>query len=202
MQVEHPPVQPTPMLLEMLPDPALPERMCPRRARLQLDLLLLAIEALELGGSEKLLAVAKELELQGIIKNRVNLWRLRNTNPLRRSNQRDPLSLIEAKALVVLVCHQARRLTSLIRQLLLAQQRMQENERLAQAHHFYLADYLERFRAHFRARMNPKRAGVMAYSTDEKLDTLALNLLSQLLFCTGTAATQRLWSSLFDGEVV
>jgi hypothetical protein len=202
MQVEHPSVQSTPILLEKLPDPAVLERMCPRRARLQLDLLLLALEALELGGSEKLLNVAKELELQGIIKNRVNLWRLRNTNPLRRSNQRDPLTLTEAKALVVLVCHQARRLTSLIRQLLLAQQRMQEDERLAKAHHFYLEEYLERFRAHFRARMNPKRSAVVAYNTDEKLNTLALNLLSQLLFCTGTAGVQRLWSSLFDGEVV
>ena len=36
---------------------------------------------------------------------------------------------------------------------------------------------------------------------DEKLNQLALNLLSQLLFYTGTAGTQRLWNSLFDGEV-
>jgi hypothetical protein len=49
--------------------------------------------------------------------------------------------------------------------------------------------------------MNPKRAAVMAYSTDEKLNMLALSLLSQLLFCTGTAGVQRLWNSLFDGEV-
>jgi len=28
-----------------------------------------------------------------------------------------------------------------------------------------------------------------------------LNLLSKLLFCTGTAGMQRFWVSLFDGEV-
>lgn len=189
------------MILENLPDLSLPDGACPRRARLQTDLMLLAIEALDLGGSEAFLTTAKELDLQGVIKNRVTLWRLRSTNPLRRNNQRRALSMTEAKALVVIICHHARRLTALIRQLLLAEQQLSE-KKLSVEHHFRLADYLERFRAHFRARMNPKRAGVVAYSTDEKLNELALSLLRQLLFCTGTAGAQRLWFSLFDGEVV
>ncbi|HEY9818131.1 MAG TPA: DUF3038 domain-containing protein, partial [Candidatus Obscuribacterales bacterium] len=109
-------------------------------------------------------------------------------------------TLAEGKALVLIACSLARRLTVLIRQLLLAHQQLQEKQ-LSPDHHFRLAEYLERFRAHFRSRMNPKRAGVMAYDTDEKLNELALLLLGQLLFCTGTSGTQRLWSSVFDGEV-
>jgi len=188
------------MILDSLPNPPVLDEVCPRRARLQIDLIILAIEALDLGGSEALLTAAKELELQGIVKNRVSLWRLRSTNPLRRNSQRRPLTFAEAKALVLIACHLARRLTVLIRQLLLAYQQLQEKQ-LSADHHFRLSDYLERFRAHFRSRMNPKRAGVVAYSTDEKLNELALKLLSQLLFCTGTGGTQRLWSSLFDGDV-
>ncbi|MEB3356936.1 MAG: DUF3038 domain-containing protein [Synechococcales bacterium] len=183
-----------------LPNPQLAEAACPRRTRQQLDLLLLAIEALDLGGSEALLRTARELELQDIIHNRVTLWRIRSTNPLRRSSQRSPLTLPEAKALVVITCHLARRLTVIIRQLLLAHQQLQDKQ-LSPEHNFRLSFYLERFRAHFRARMNPKRAAVMAYNSNEKLDELAMQLLSQLLFCTGTAGPQRLWSSLFDGEV-
>jgi hypothetical protein len=49
--------------------------------------------------------------------------------------------------------------------------------------------------------MNPRRAGVMAYSSNEKLDALAMDLLRKLLFCTGTAGMQRFWISLFDGEI-
>jgi hypothetical protein len=64
-----------------------------------------------------------------------------------------------------------------------------------------LSNYLERFRAHFKSRMNPRRSGVIAYNSDEKLNELALELLGKLLFCTGTAGMQRLWISLFDGEV-
>lgn len=200
MQVHNPPAQVTPMILDNLPDPTLPDGACPRRARLQIDLMLLAIEALDLGGSEAFLATAKELGLQGVIKNRVTLWRLRSANPLRRNSQRRPLTLNEAKALTIIICHLARRLTALIRQLLLAEQQLSEKQ-LSLEHHFRLSEYLERFRAHFRSRMNSKRAAVMAYSSDEKLNELALTLLRQLLFCTGTTGVQRLWFSLFDGEV-
>ncbi len=189
-----------PSALTSLSNPPYADSTCPRRTRLQIDLLLLAIEALDLGGSEALLRTAKDLELQSIIENRVALWRLRSTNPLRRSSQRRSMSMDEAKALVVITCHLAKRLTVLIRQLLLAHQQLTEKQ-LSPEHHFRLSNYLERFRAHFRSRMNPKRAGVIAYSTNEKLNDLALTLLAQLLFCTGTSGPQRLWSSLFDGEI-
>jgi hypothetical protein len=188
------------MILDSLPSPPVPEDACPRRARLQIDLMLLAIEALDLGGSEAILAMVRELELQDIVKNRVVLWRLRSTNPLRRLSQRRPLTLAEGKALVIISCYLARRLTVLIRQLLLAHQQLSEKG-LSLEHHFRLSDYLERFRAHFRSRMNPRRALVATYSSDERLNELALNLLAQLLFCTGTYGMQRFWISLFDGEV-
>jgi hypothetical protein len=84
---------------------------------------------------------------------------------------------------------------------LLGYQQLTEKQ-LSLDHHFRLADYLTRFRTHFRARMNPRRAGVIAYSTDDKLDELAIQLLEQLLLCSGVLGSQRLWSSLFDGEVL
>ena len=200
MPSETSPAESSPLILDNLPDMPLSEKGCPRRARLQIDLMLLAIEALDLGGAEQMLAVAKELELEGIIKHRVALWLLRNTNPLRLFSQRRSLSVLEAKALVAIACYLARRLTVRIRQLLLDYHQMsQKGVPLEQ--NLSLADYLERFRAHFRARMNPRRSLVVAYGSDEKLNELALNLLGKLLFCTGTAGMQRFWISLFDGEV-
>ncbi len=191
--------KPTPYLLESLADFPVGETGCPRRARMQIDLMLLAIEALDLSGSEAILAMARELELQSIIPNRVALWRMRSSNPLRRYSQRRVLTLPEAKALVIIGANLARRLTVLIRQLLLAYQQLTEKQ-LSLDHHFRLSDYLERFRVHFRARMNPRRSAVAAY-TDEKLNQLAMEQLTQLLFCTGTYGMQRFWNSLFDGEV-
>ena len=189
-----------PVILDSLPNPPVEERDCPRRARLQIDLILLAIEALELGGSESILAAMQELELGEIIKNRVNLWRLRTTNPLRRSHSRRPLALVEAKALVAIASFLARRLTVRIRQLLLTYQQMNQKQ-IPLEQNLALSNYLERFRSHFKSRMNPRRSGVVAYNSPEKLNELALSLLAQLLFCTGTTGMQRFWISLFDGEV-
>jgi len=189
------------LILESLPAPSTAARVCSPRTKQRLDLILLALEALELGASEKMLATARELGLTEIIKHRVALWRLRCTNPWRRSHARSAMALDEAKALAIIASDRARQLTVAIRQLLLAEQQMREKG-LPLEQHFRLSEYLERFRAHFRGRMNPRRARVAAYNADDReLNELALSLLSQLLFCTGTSGRQRFWSSLFDGEV-
>lgn len=173
---------------------------CPRRTRVQLDLMLLAIECLDLNGSQNILAVARQQNLGHVIPNRVSLWRIRNTNPLRLANRRRPLDLEEAKALAIVTGHLARRMAITLRNVLQEYQQLREQERPLDKS-APLSFYLSRFRAHFRSRMNPRRSGVMVYDTDEKLDDLAIALLEKLLFCTGTTGLMRLWVSLFDGEV-
>ncbi|MDY6782498.1 MAG: DUF3038 domain-containing protein [Cyanobacteriota bacterium] len=201
MSANSAPTQSKPYVLEGLPDPPLVEQGCSLRVKQRLDLILLALEALDLGGSEKMLATAKDLGLDEIIKHRVFLWNLRRTNPWRRSRSRGQMSVDEAKALTIIACSRARQLTVPIRQLLLAEQQIRE-KRLPLEQHFRLSEYLERFRAHFSSRMNPRRARIAAYNADAReLNELALSLLNQLLFCTGTSGMQRFWISLFDGEV-
>lgn len=187
-------------LLKTLPDWSVGSGSLPRRGRQHLDLLLLVIEAMDLGGSEAILWVAQELGLQDILRHRVQLWQIRNTNPLRRYNQRRSLSLAEAKALVLIICNLAQRLSVAIRQNLLAVQQQTERGQSLEDH-LALGFYLERFRSHFRSRMNPRRAAVAVYQHPDELNRLAIGLLQQLLLCSGTAGPQRLWTSLFDGEV-
>jgi hypothetical protein len=187
-------------IIESLPNPGIDGDACPRRTKVELDLILLAIEAIESSSSEQILELAKELNLQDIIKNRIVLWRMRSTNPMRRAHTRRILTLKEAKALSAIGCRLASRLAVPIRQLLQAQQQLSEKQ-IPPEYNFRMSEYLDRFRAHFRSRMNPRRAKVSIYKDDDKLNELAVSLLSKLLFCTGTLGTQRLWMSLFDGEV-
>jgi Protein of unknown function (DUF3038) len=187
-------------ILESLPNPAIDGDACPRRTKIELDLILLAIEAVESGSSEQMLELAKELDLDTIIKNRIGLWRMRSTNPMRRAHTRRNLTIREAKALTSIGCRLASRLAVTIRQLLQANQQLSDKQ-IPPEYNFRLSEYLDRFRAHFRSRMNPRRAKVSAYQDDDKLNELGISLLSKLLFCTGTLGTQRLWMSLFDGEV-
>jgi hypothetical protein len=184
----------TPLILDSLPDVLAADSECPRRTRTHLDLMMLAIEALDLTGAEAILAVSQELQLEGIIRNRVALWRLRGTNPMRRLNQRRPMNVQEAKALTAIICNLARRLTVVLRQLVLAPPQADAVPSVP------LQDYLTRYRSLFRSRMNPRRT-IGLYDSDSALDQLALEQLTRLLFCTGTAGMQRLWISLFDGEV-
>lgn len=190
-----------PLMLDILPDFPIAGQRCAMHVQLQIDLLLLAIESLELGASEYMLETIKQLQFQGVVKNRIELWRLRCTNPWRRSYKRQTLTLAQAKTLVIVASYRAKQLTVKIRQLLLAEQQMRDKG-LPVNCHFLLTEYLDQFRSHFSSRMNPRRAKVAACLASEKLlDELALSLLKQLLFCTGTAGMQRFWISLFDGEV-
>ncbi len=190
-----------PVILNRLSNISLPGKGCSPHVQQQIDLLLLAVEALELGASERMLATVSQLELTNIISGRVALWRLRCSNPWRRSYTRDSLSLEQAKALVILAAFRAKDLEPLIRHLITAEQQMQEKQ-LPISNHFRLSEYLERFRAHFRSRMNSRRTKVSLYlESESELDLLALSLLRKLLFCTGTKGLERIWFSLFDGEV-
>lgn len=190
-----------PYILECLPHVIPQDKPFPLRAQQDIDLMLLALEALQTGGSEQMLAAAQRLGLTSIIKNRVVFWRLRCRNPLRRSHKRAPLTPQQGKALVVILGEVAKQKTVVIRQLLLAEQQMRRKH-LPLRNHFLLGQYLELFRSHFRSRMNPRRARVANYlAHPDHIDQLAINLLNRLLFCTGTAGIQRFWISLFDGEV-
>ena len=188
-----------PAILASLPDP--PDVVyCPQRASIQLDSLLLAIEALDLRASEKFHLVVKKLDLETVVENRLVLWKMRCTNPLRRSRQRRTLTLEEAKAMVLVVGRIASQIAEIIRQLLQDYYRIREKQ-MPLEQHLLLSSYMERFRKHYRARMNPKRSAVVLHSSDDRLNDLAIEWLGRLLFCTGTQGTQRLWSSLFDGEI-
>ena len=193
--------QTPPAILSLLPDLPLPPTSGMIRIQQHLDLLLLAMEALQLGGSEYMLATAKELELTQIIKNRISLWHLRCTNPWRQCYNRQSLTLSQAKTLVIITAYNAKRLMIPIRQLVVAVQQMKDKE-MPLENNFRISEYLTRFRAHFTGRMNPMRAKVSVYlSNPDELSQLALSLLEELLFCTGTRGMERFWVSLFDGEV-
>ncbi len=191
-----------PLILDILPDYPITGQRSLLHIQQRIDLILIALEALEIGSSEFIFKIAQQLELDSLFKNPLILWRLRCTNPWRRAyTHSNTLDIDQAKALVIIASYRAKQLTMQIRQLLVAEQQMREKN-LPVGTHYLLSEYLEQFRSYFRSRMNLRRTKVAWYLTqEEELNNLALSLLHQLLFCTGTAGMQRFWSSLFDGEV-
>ncbi|MDX2273274.1 MAG: DUF3038 domain-containing protein [Cyanobacteriota bacterium] len=159
----------------------------------QLDLLLLGLECLSGESSEAVLNAAQALKLEQWVSDRVNLWRLRNANPLRRSSGgRKKVDIEEARALVLIICHLAldwhSKLRSTIEHLetAVAQERSPFREAL-------IGDYLDEFHSHYRSRMvdGEERSA-------DQITELALRILLDLLFYSSKYGAQRLWAALLS----
>ena len=174
-------------------------RGCPRTVRMDIDHLLLAIEALDLEAVEVMLVLIDQLELQKTIPSRVAFWRLRNTNPLRRNYQRASLSWDELKALVKITCTIAKQLDTGLRLLISTHQQMLEGKIEAlglQQNQGFLESYISRFQALYVSRMRSPSP-----LSESEVRDLALQLLTRLLLSSGVAGEYRLWNSLFEGAI-
>ncbi|HEY9802996.1 MAG TPA: DUF3038 domain-containing protein [Leptolyngbyaceae cyanobacterium] len=159
----------------------------------QLDLVLLALETLTGIGSEAMLSAAANLNLESKVPDRVALWRLRQSNPLRKGQGgRKKLDVEEARSLVLIICYLAQQHQELIRRAVgLLEQMAGKNREPHQA--ALLGDYIDAFCNTYQERMEEDEQ----ISTD-LLTHLALKLLVDLLFYSATGGHRRLWLALID----
>jgi hypothetical protein len=157
----------------------------------QIDLTLLALEALAGIGSEAVLRAAAQLKLDTTIADRVTLWRLRQSSPLRKGQGgRKKLDVEEARSLVVLTCYLAKQHQELIRRAVaLLEQLSEQNRQPHQA--ALLGDYLDNFTNAYQDRM--ESGGEVS---PDWLAQLALKLLIDLLFYSGAGGSRRFWLAL------
>jgi hypothetical protein len=158
----------------------------------QLDLVLLALEALVDLGSEAMLNAAKHLHLAALMGDRVSLWRLRQANPLRQGQGRKKLDVDEAKALVLISAHLAHQHQATIRQ---AVSRLEALTIKGEAPHraAILGDYLDRFSNLYQERMIEEPTVAM-----DDLTRLALKLLVDLIFYSQNQGARHLWVALLE----
>lgn len=158
-----------------------------------LDLVLLALETLVGVGSEAMLQAATDLQLESLVADRVGLWRLRQSSPLRKGQGgRKKLDVEEARALVLISCHLAKQHQETIRRAVGLLEQMAEQNR--EPHEVaLLGDYLDRFNNTYQERMEDGDE-----TSPDVLTNLALKLLIDLLFYSATSGPRRLWSALID----
>lgn len=158
----------------------------------QLDLVLLALEALAGIGSEAMLRTAAELNLADVVADRVSLWRLRQSSPLRKGQGRKRLDVEEARSLVLIACRLANQHQELIRRAVgLLEQLAEQNREPHQA--ALLGDYLDNFSNAYQERMEDGES-----TPPDQLTHLALKLLIDLLFYSAPSGSRRLWMALLD----
>ena len=162
-----------------------------RRGIERLDLLLLTIEALDLNGGEAMLWTSQQMGLKERFPNRVELWKRRCHNPLRRSTRREALDPVDAESLICLVCAMAERLYPMLHQLLSTR----EPEQLTQSR-WSLLD--ERLRDLIEERMNPRRGAVVRLLDPLQSEGLQRQMVSTLALVAGPGGIDRLRATLLD----
>ncbi|MBF2025800.1 MAG: DUF3038 domain-containing protein [Oscillatoriales cyanobacterium C42_A2020_001] len=188
-----PTTKPTVPVFATLPLAAQPDPSQLDNIKAQLDLVLLSLEALADIGSEAMLKAAADLNLESMVADRVALWRLRQSSPLRKGQGgRKKLDVEEARALVLICCHLAKDHQELIRRAVTLLEQVTEQHR--EPHQVsLLGDYLDRFHNTYQERMEDGDA-----VSPDTLTNLALKLLIDLLFYSAPNGPRRLWLALLD----
>lgn len=161
----------------------------------------MALEALTNIGSDAVLEAAKALRLEHILSDRVGLWRLRQSSPLRKGQGRKKLDVEEARALVLVVCRLSAVHHSKIRQAVATlEQATQQGEPPHRA--AILGDYLDNFSNLYNDRMasspDPSISPLPTPPLTQTLTQLSFRLLIDLLFYSATGGERQLWLALLD----
>ena len=163
----------------------------PRRGLERLDLLLLSLEALDLNGGEAMVWMSEQLGFSELFPNRVELWKRRCHNPLRRACRRGPISAIETDALIRILCQMADRLYPMLRTLLSSSE---APELLAQRWQLFQ----DRLAELIRERMNPRRSGVQQLLDPAMGAAERRQMVRSLSLAAGEGGFERLRASLLD----
>ncbi|HIK34703.1 MULTISPECIES: DUF3038 domain-containing protein [unclassified Thermosynechococcus] len=158
----------------------------------QIDLILLSLEALAQVGSAEILTLAEAMGFEAYLPDRVGLWRLRQSSPLRRGRHgRRKLDVDEARALALICSRLAQQHQQTIRT---AIERWQQQTSQGRPPHLepILGDYIDRFTSLYQERMADNS------SDGSKLAQLALDLLVDLFFYSTPQGARRLWITLLE----
>ncbi len=177
------------MALETSPAPR--SRPLPRRGLERLDLMLLCMEALDFNGGEAMVWMSENMGFAALFPNRVELWKRRCYNPLRRTCRRGELGSHETDALIRILCAMADRLYPMLRALLSAGEKQEVLELRWDLFQNRLAELM-------RERMNPRRSGVRQLLDPELGAEQRRRLVQSLALGAGIGGFDRLKASLMD----
>ena len=155
----------------------------------KLDFLILVIETLQINATDSLLRKAKNIGLKDDFSSRVKLWKLRTSNPLRKSYAFTSLSTHQIDSLVELISSMSENLYPLIRQLLSSKESKTLNDERWEL-------FSSRLKSLIRERMNVKRSYIDSLLKD-KGNEFFRELLVILSLSCGNGGANRLKASMY-----
>ena len=155
----------------------------------KLDFLILVIETLQINATDSILMKAKNIGLSVDFSNRVQFWKVRSSNPLRKSYAFTSLSSEQIDSLVELISSMADNLYPLIRQLLSSKESKTLNKER------WLL-FTTRLRSLIRERMNLQRNYISSLLNEENNEFFRELLVILSLSC-GPGGANRLKASMY-----
>ena len=162
-----------------------------RRALEEIDLLLLMIETLDVNATNLMLSISKELKIDNLISNEVELWKIRSHNPLRKISRRGSLSKKKIDSIIYLISISADRLYPIIRKYLSSKESDKENSL-----RWNLLSI--KFNELLTERMNIRRGAIQNLLLNPDKVMESRNLLLKLALSSGVGGYSRLKASLCD----
>ena len=157
----------------------------------KLDLLLLILETIDLNGIQSLFALSKRLNLNHVLPNKVTIWKLRNSNPLRKSYLNNNIKPNEFDALIKITVEMSRYLYPYIREILKSKEDLDENS-------FIWNDFKKRFIELINERFNKESMRVKKLLNQTENDEIIIKSLLTLSLCISNQGYQKLKNLLFD----
>jgi len=171
--------------------PTPPSRPLSRRGVERLDLMLLCAEALDLNGGEAMVWLSEEMGFTDRFPNRVELWKRRCHNPLRRTTRRGVLDVRDSDALIRILNALADRLYPMLRSLLSSAEPPQITEQRWALFRGRLGELIQE-------RFNPRRGGVQKLLDPVEGPALTHQLIQAMALSAGPGGYERLKASLHD----
>ena len=162
-----------------------------RKGLEKLDFLLILIETLEINAVQSILLASKDLGLEDSFSNRVELWKRRSHNPLRRYSRRGKLTPNHVDSLISVVSVSSNKLYPLLRQLL-----SNREPQVIQEQRWMLLS--KRFNDLIKERMNLRRSVIQNILNQENSKVFLQELVLLLALSSGQNGTDRLKNYIYQ----
>ena len=146
---------------------------------------MLTLETIDLNGIESLYSLAKELNLNYVLSSKVNIWKLRNNNPMRKSYINNKIKFEEFDALAKLTVEMSKYLYPYIRNILQSRDDNDGNSNVWE-------DFKKRYLELLNERFNTKSMKVKNLLNPNTNDEILLKSLLTLALCTSERGCRNL----------
>ena len=151
----------------------------------------MALETIDLNGSESFFSLANKLELDAILPSKISIWKLRCNNPMRKNFIRVNIKYKEFDALIRITSEMAKYLYPYIRAVLASKDNYEDEPELWD-------DFENRFKELIESRFNTDSVRVKNLIEHKQNKDFYLRILINLSLCNSEEGYYRLKTTLLN----